>query len=126
MKTGNKKTIKSLEDDIACLYKEKESILIPFVISSIPTKIMEAFTEDPDYFVSSSVVSFYDGKRNLTLRLSRQFPIKEKDNSVFWQETVVSVPPGTFEKIERINLLICNKNKLVTELQKNIQLSSSC
>ena len=79
MKTGNKQTIKSLEDEISHLSKEKESILIPFVISSIPTKIMESFAECPDYFVSSSVVTFYDGKRNLTLRLSRQFPIKEKD-----------------------------------------------
>ena len=126
MKTGNKQTIKSLEDEIACLYKERESILIPFVISSIPTKIMEAFAECPDYFVSSSVISFYDGKRNLTLRLSRQFPIKEKNNSVFWQETVVSVPPETFDEYKRIDLLIDDKRKLVTELQKNIQLSSSC
>lgn len=126
MKTGNKQTLKSLIDDVSRLHKDKESILIPFVISSIPTKIMEAFTECLDYFVSSSVVSFYDGKRNLTLNLNRRFPIKEKNNSVFWQETVVSVPPGTFEKIERINLLICNKSKLVNELQKNIQLASCC
>ena len=120
MKTGNKQTIKSLMDEISRLYKEKESILIPFVIKSIPTKIMEAFADCPDYFVSSSVISFYDGKRNLTLRLSRQFPIKEKNNSVFWQESVVSVPPGTFEEIERINLLICNKAKLVKELKQSM------
>ena len=126
MKTGNKQTIKSLIDEISRLYKEKESILIPFVISSIPTKIMEAFVECPDYFVSSSLISFYDGKRNLTLRLSRQFPIKEKDNSVFWQETVVSVPRGILDEVERIGFLIYDKQKLVTELQKNIQLSSSC
>ena len=126
MKTGNKQTIKSLIDELSCLYKERESILIPFVISSIPTKIMEAFVESPDYFISSSVITFYDGKRNLTLRLSRQFPIKEKNNSVFWQETVVSVSPGTLEEIERIDLLIHNKRKLATELQKNIQLASSC
>ena len=126
MKTGNKQTIKSLMDELSCLYKERESILIPFVISSIPTKIMEAFAECPDYFVSSSVISFYDGKRNLTLRLSRQFPIKEKDNSVFWQETVVSVPRGILDEIERIGFLIYDKQKLVTELQKNIQLASCC
>ena len=126
MKTGNKQTIKSLIDEISCLYKERESILIPFVISSIPTKIMEAFAECPDYFVSSSVISFYDGKRNLTLRLSRQFPIKGKNNSVFWQETVVSVPRGILDEIERIGFLIYDKQKLVTELQKNIQLSSCC
>ena len=126
MKTGNKKTINSLVDEIACLYKERESILIPFVISSIPTKIMEAFAECPDYFVSSSLISFYDGKRNLTLRLSRQFPIKEKDNSVFWQEQTVPVPLGVLDEIERIGFLIYNKQKLVTELQKNIQLASSC
>lgn len=126
MKTGNKKTIKSLEDEISHLYKEKESILIPFVISSIPTKIMEAFAECPDYFVSSSVISFYDGKRNLTLRLSRQFPIKEKNNSVFWQETVVPVPLGILDEIERIGFLIYNKQKLVTELKRYEQLASSC
>ena len=126
MKTGNKQTIKSLIDEISCLYKERESILIPFVISSIPTKIMEAFVECPDYFVSSSVATFYDGKRNLTLHLSRKFPIKEKDNSVFWQETVVPVPRGILDEIERIGFLIYNKQKLVTELQKNIQLASSC
>ena len=126
MKTGNKKTIKSLEDEIAHLYKEKESILIPFVISSIPTKVMEAFVECPDYFVSSSVATFYDGKRNLTLHLSRKFPIKEKNNSVFWQETVVSVPPGIFDEYKRIDLLIDDKRKLVTELKRYEQLSSSC
>ena len=126
MKTGNKQTIKSLIDDISRLYKEKESILIPFVISSIPTKIMEAFAECPDYFVSNSVVTFYDGKRNLTLRLSRQFPIKEKDNSVFWQETVVSVPRGILDEIERIGFLIYDKQKLVTELKRYEQLASSC
>ena len=126
MKTGNKQTIKSLIDEISHLYKEKESILIPFVISSIPTKIMEAFAEYPDYFVSNSVVTFYDGKRNLTLNLSRKFPIKEKDNSVFWQESTVPVPPGTFDEYERIDLLINNKRKLATELQQSIQLSSSC
>lgn len=126
MKTGNKQTLKSLMDEISHLSKEKESILIPFVISSIPTKIMEAFAECPDYFVSSSLISFYDGKRNLTLRLSRQFPIKEKNNSVFWQETVVSVPRGILDEIERIGFLIYDKQKLVNELQKNIQLSSSC
>ena len=126
MKTGNKQTIKSLIDEISRLYKEKESILIPFVISSIPTKIMEAFAEYPDYFVSSSSATFYDGKRNLTLRLSRKFPIKEKDNSVFWQETVVSVPRGILDEIERIGFLIYDKQKLVTELQKNIQLASCC
>ena len=126
MKTGNKQTVKSLIDEISHLYKEKESILIPFVISSIPTKIMEAFAECPDYFVSNSVVTFYDGKRNLTLRLSRKFPIKEKNNSVFWQETVVSVPPETFDEYKRIDLLIDDKRKLVTELQKNIQLASCC
>lgn len=126
MKTGNKQTIKSLIDEISHLSKEKESILIPFVISSIPTKIMEAFAECPDYFASSSVISFYDGKRNLTLRLSRQFPIKEKNNSVFWQETVVPVPLGILDEIERIGFLIYNKQKLVTELQKNIQIASSC
>ena len=120
MKTGNKQTIKSLMDEISCLYKEKESILIPFVIKSIPTKIMEAFADCPDYFVSSSIVSFYDGKRNLTLNLNRRFPIQEKNNSVFWQESVVSVPPGTFEEIERINLLICNKAKLVKELKQSM------
>ena len=70
MKTGNKQTVKSLIDDISRLYKEKESILVPFVIRSIPTKVMDAFTEYPDYFVSSSVVTIYDGKRNLTLNLS--------------------------------------------------------
>ena len=121
MKTGNKQTIKSLMDEISRLYKEKESILIPFVIKSIPTKIMEAFADCPDYFVSSSVISFYDGKRNLTLRLSRQFPIKEKNNSVFWQETVVSVPRGILDEIERIGFLIYNKQKLVTELQKTFK-----
>ena len=126
MKTGNKQTVKSLIDEISRLYKEKESILIPFVISSIPTKIMEAFAECPDYFVSSSVISFYDGKHNLTLRLSRQFPIKEKNNSVFWQETVVSVPPETFDEYERINLLIDDKRKLVTELKRYEQLASCC
>ena len=126
MKTGNKQTLKSLIDDISRLYKEKESILIPFVISSIPTKIMEAFAECPDYFVSSSVATFYDGKRNLTLRLSRKFPIKEKDNSVFWQETVVSVPPGIFDEYKRIDLLIDDKRKLVTELKRYEQLASSC
>lgn len=126
MKTGNKQTLKSLIDEISDLYKKKESILIPFVVSSIPTKIMEAFAESPDYFISSSVISFYDGKRNLTLRLSRQFPIKEKDNSVFWQETVVSVPRGILDEIERIGFLIYDKQKLVTELQKNIQLASCC
>ena len=126
MKTGNKQTFKSLIDEISCLYKERESILIPFVISSIPTKIMEAFAECPDYFVSSSVATFYDGKRNLTLRLSRQFPIKEKNNSVFWQETVVPVPPGTFDEYKRIDLLIDDKRKLAAELQQSIQLSSSC
>ena len=126
MKTGNKQSIKSLLDEISHLYKERDSILIPFVIKSIPTKLMEAFTEYPDYFVSSSIVTFYDGKRNLTLNLNRKFPIQEKNNSVFWQESVVSVPPGTFEEIERINLLICDKVKLVTELKKNIQLASCC
>ena len=126
MKTGNKQTIKSLIDEISRLYKEKESILIPFVISSIPTKIMEAFAECPDYFVSSSSATFYDGKRNLTLRLSRKFPIKEKDNSVFWQETVVSVPPGIFDEYKRIDLLIDDKRKLVTELKRYEQLASSC
>ena len=126
MKTGNKQTIKSLIDEISRLYKEKESILIPFVISSIPTKIMEAFAECPDYFVSSSVATFYDGKRNLTLRLSRKFPIKEKNNSVFWQETVVSIPPETFDEYKRIDLLIDDKRKLVTELKRYEQLASSC
>ena len=126
MKTGNKQTLKSLIDEISDLYKKKESILIPFVISSIPTKIMEAFDECPDYFVSSSVATFYDGKRNLTLRLSRKFPIKEKDNSVFWQETVVSVPPGIFDEYKRIDFLIDDKRKLVTELKRYEQLSSSC
>ena len=126
MKTGNKQTLKSLIDEISDLYKEKESILIPFVISSIPTKIMEAFAECPDYFVSSSVATFYDGKRNLTLRLSRKFPIKEKNNSVFWQETVVSVPPGIFDEYKRIDLLIDDKRKLVTELKRYEQLASSC
>ena len=126
MKTGNKKTIKSLEDEIACLYKERESILIPFVINSIPTKIMDAFTEYPDYFVSNSVATFYDGKRNLTLRLSRKFPIKEKDNSVFWQEPTVSVPLGILDEVERIGFLIYDKQKLVTQLQKNIQIASCC
>ena len=126
MKTGNKQTLKSLIDEISDLYKKKESILIPFVISSIPTKIMEAFDECPDYFVSSSVATFYDGKRNLTLRLSRKFPIKEKDNSVFWQETVVSVPRGILDEIERIGFLIDDKRKLVTELKRYAQLSSSC
>ena len=126
MKTGNKQTIKSLIDEISRLYKEKESILIPFVISSIPTKIMEAFDECPDYFVSSSSATFYDGKRNLTLRLSRKFPIKEKNNSVFWQETVVSVPPETFDEYKRIDLLIDDKRKLVTELKRYEQLASSC
>ena len=126
MKTGNKQTIKSLIDEISCLYKERESILIPFVISSIPTKIMEAFVEYPDYFVSSSSATFYDGKRNLTLRLSRKFPIKEKNNSVFWQETVVSIPPETFDEYKRIDLLIDDKRKLVTELKRYEQLASSC
>ena len=126
MKTGNKQTIKSLIDEISRLYKEKESILIPFVVSSIPTKIMEAFDECPDYFVSSSSATFYDGKRNLTLRLSRKFPIKEKNNSVFWQETVVSVPPETFDEYKRIDLLIDDKRKLVTELKRYEQLASSC
>ena len=126
MKTGNKQTIKSLIDEISRLYKEKESILIPFVISSIPTKIMEAFAECPDYFVSSSSATFYDGKRNLTLRLSRKFPIKEKNNSVFWQETVVSIPPETFDEYKRIDLLIDDKRKLVTELKRYEQLASSC
>ena len=126
MKTGNKQTLKSLIDEISDLYKKKESILIPFVISSIPTKIMEAFAECPDYFVSSSVATFYDGKRNLTLRLSRKFPIKEKDNSVFWQETVVSIPPETFDEYKRIDLLIDDKRKLVTELKRYEQLASSC
>ena len=121
MKTGNKQTVQSLIDEISRLYKERESILIPFVIKSIPTKIMEAFADCPDYFVSSSVISFYDGKRNLTLRLSRQFPIKEKNNSVFWQETVVSVPRGILDEIERIGFLIYNKQKLVTELQKTFK-----
>ena len=126
MKTGNKQSIKSLLDEISHLYKERESILISFVISPIPTKIMEAFTECPDYFTHSSIARFYDGKRNLTLRLSRKFPIKEKDNSVFWQEPTVSVSPGTLEEIERIDLLIHNKRKLIIELQHSIQLSSSC
>ena len=126
MKTGNKQTVKSLIDEISRLYKEKESILIPFVISSIPTKIMEAFDECPDYFVSSSSATFYDGKRNLTLRLSRKFPIKEKNNSVFWQETVVSVPPETFDEYKRIDLLIDDKRKLVTELKRYEQLASCC
>ena len=126
MKTGNKQTVKSLIDEISCLYKDKESILVPFVISSIPTKVMDTFTEHPDYFVSSSVVTFYDGKRNLTLNLNRKFPIQEKNNSVFRQESVVPVPPSTFEEIERINLLICDKVKLITELKKNIQLASCC
>ena len=126
MKTGNKKTIKSLSDEIICLYKERESILIPFVINSIPTKIMEAFAECPDYFFSNSVATFYDGKRNLTLRLSRKFPIKEKDNSVFWQEPTVSVPLGILDEVERIGFLIYDKQKLVTELQKNIQIASCC
>ena len=126
MKTGNKQTLKSLIDEISRLYKEKESILIPFVVSSIPTKIMEAFDECPDYFVSSSSATFYDGKRNLTLRLSRKFPIKEKNNSVFWQETVVSVPPETFDEYKRIDLLIDDKRKLVTELKRYEQLASSC
>lgn len=120
MKTGNKQTAKSLIDEISCLYKDKESILVPFVISSIPTKVMDAFTEYPDYFVSSSIVTFYDGKRNLTLNLNRKFPIQEKNNSVFWQESVVAVPPGTFEEIERINLLICDKVKLVKELKQSM------
>ena len=120
MKTGNKQSIKSLLDEISHLYKERDSILIPFVIRSIPTKVMDAFTEYPDYFVSSSIVSFYDGKRNLTLNLNRKFPIQEKNNSVFWQESVVSVSPGTFEEIERINLLICNKVKLVKELKQSM------
>ena len=126
MKTGNKQTVKSLIDELSCLYKERESILIPFVIRSIPTKVMEAFVECPDYFVSSSVVAFYDGKRNLTLRLSRKFPIKEKDNSVFWQETAVSVPPGIIDEYKRIDLLIDDKRKLVTELKRYEQLPSSC
>ena len=120
MKTGNKQAVMSLIDEISHLYKEKESILVPFVIRSIPTKIMEAFAEYPDYFVSSSVATFYDGKRNLTLNLNRKFPIQEKNNSVFWQESVVSVPPGTFEEIERINLLICDKVKLVKELKQSM------
>lgn len=120
MKTGNKQTTKSLIDEISCLYKDKESILVPFVISSIPTKVMDVFTEYPDYFVSSSIVTFYDGKRNLTLNLNRKFPIQEKNNSVFWQESVVAVPPGTFEEIERINLLICDKVKLVKELKQSM------
>lgn len=126
MKTGNKQTIKSLIDELSCLYKERESILIPFVIRSIPTKVMEAFAECPDYFVSSSVITFYDGKRNLTLRLSCKFPIKEKDNSIFWQETVVSVPPGTFDECKRIDLLVDDKRKLITELKRYEQLASSC
>lgn len=126
MKTGNKQTVQSLMDEISRLYKERESILIPFVISSIPTKIMEAFAEYPDYFVSNSVVTFYDGKRNLTLNLSRKFPIKEKDNSVFWQEPTVPVPRGILDEDERIRLLIYDKQELVTELQKNIQLASCC
>lgn len=120
MKTGNNQTAMSLIDEISRLYKEKESILTPFVIRSIPTKVMDAFTEHPDYIVSSSIVTFYDGKRNLTLNLNRKFPIQEKNNSVFWQESVVSVPPGTFEEIERINLLICNKVKLVKELKQSM------
>lgn len=126
MKTGNKQMAKSLIDEISCLYKDKESILVPFVISSIPTKVMDAFTEYPDYFVSSSIVTFYDGKRNLTLNLNRKFPIQEKNNNVFWQESVVSVPPGTLEEIERIDLLIHNKRKLVAELKRYTQLASSC
>lgn len=126
MKTGNKQAVMSLIDEVSRLHKEKESILTPFVISSIPTKIMDAFAEHPDYFVSSSVVTFYDGKCNLTLNLSRRFPVKEKDNSVFWQEPVVAVPSGILEEIKRIDLLIRNKSKLVNELQKNIQLASCC
>ena len=40
MKTGNKQAVMSLIDEISRLHKEKESILTPFVISSIPTKII--------------------------------------------------------------------------------------
>ena len=45
MKTGNKQMVMSLIDEISRLYKEKESILTSFVISTIPTKVMDAFTD---------------------------------------------------------------------------------
>ena len=119
MKTGNKQTFKSLIDEISCLYKERESILIPFVISSIPTKIMEAFAEYPDYFTHSSIACFNDGKRDLVLNINYKFPMKV-------HQLTVSVPPGVLEEWERIGVLIYNKRKLATELQQSIQLSSSC
>ena len=119
MKTGNKQSIKSLVDEISRLYKEKETILIPFIIRSIPTKIMDAFTDNPNYFVVSSIARFYDGKRDLIFSGNYRFPIKE-------HQPTVSVPPGTLEEIERIDLLIHNKRKLIIELQESIQLESSC
>ena len=111
MKTGNKQTIKSLLDEICHLYKERESILIPFVIKSIPTKVMEAFTEYPDYFTYSSIACFNDGKRDLVLNINYKFPTKA-------DHPTVSVPPGVLEEWERIGVLIYDKRKLVTELQK--------
>ena len=119
MKTGNKQTFKSLIDEISCLYKERESILIPFVISSIPTKIMEAFVEYPDYFTHSSIACFNDGKRDLVLNINYKFPMKV-------HQLTVSVPPGIFDEYKRIDLLIDDKRKLVTELKRYGQLASSC
>ena len=119
MKTGNKQTIKSLLDEISHLYKERDSILIPFVIKSIPTKLMEAFTEYPDYFRYTSIVCFNDGKRDLILNINYKFPTKVYNPIVF-------VPPEVLEERERIDVLIHDKRKLVTELQKNIQLASCC
>ena len=119
MKTGNKKTIKSLEDEIACLYKERDNILVPFIISSIPPKIMDTFNENPAYFISSSIACFHDGKRRLSLHVGYKFPTKEYNPIVF-------VSNGTLEEVERIDLLIHNKRKLIDELQQNIQLASCC
>ena len=119
MKTGNKQTIKSLEDEIVCLYKERDNILVPFIISSIPPKIMDTFNENPAYFISSSIACFHDDKRSLVLHVGYKFPTKEYEPNVF-------VPNGTLEEVKRIDLLIDNKRKLIAELGEAIQLGSSC